>query len=156
MKINFLTLILGLLFLNSCSSETNVSPAIHMESCTINGTLTTSGDPSVKVGDVVEVSLQLTGNGSELVSFEANANDKDIKMALSEYDKNNVSNEKNFTDTTECHLRFIDGVKTSNVKVKATVQSTDDNVMTMKFYLSAKTNCEGSELDLNLKKNNLN
>ncbi len=156
MKANFLTFILGLLFLNSCSSETNVSPAIHLESFTINGTHATSADPAVKVGDVVEVSLQLTGNGSELVSFEANANVKDIKMALSDYDKSNVSDEKNFTDTTECHLRFVDGVKTSNVKVKATVQSPGENIMTMKFYLSAKTNCEGSELDINLKKNNSN
>jgi len=38
------------------------------------------------------------------------------------------------------------------VKVKATVQAVKEDVMTLKFYLSAKTECEGSELDVDLQK----
>jgi len=154
MKKIFFCTIIGALCLSSCSSDTTVTPpAIHIENCSVNGDVV-SGTPSVKVGDVVEVSLNLAGNGSELVTFQANADEKEIKMSLADYEKDNVTTDKNFTNTTECQLRFVDGVKVSNVKVKATVQSVQEDLMKLKFYLSAKANCEGSELDVELKKDN--
>lgn len=151
MKNIFFTTILGLLFLSSCSSDTAVPPAINIENCSVNGELI-SGVPSVKIGDVVELSLNLAGNGSELLSFKANANDEEIKISLADYEKNSVSDDKNFTNVTACQLRFVDGVTVSNVKVKATVQAVQENLITMKFYLSAKANREGSELNVELKK----
>lgn len=152
MKNIFFTTIASLFFLSSCSSDTAVSPAINIENCSVNGELV-SGVPSVKVGDVVELSLNLAGNGSELGSFQAKVDEKEIKMSLADYEKGSVSDEKNFTDTTACRLRFVDGVKVSNVKVKAMVQSVDVDHINMKFYLfAAKANCEGSELNVELKK----
>ena len=151
MKNIFFATIASLFFLSSCSSDTAVSPAINIENCSVNGELV-SGMPSVKVGDVVELSLNLAGNGSELGSFQVRVDEKEIKMSLAEYEKENVTTDKNFTNTDECQLRFVDGVKVSNVKVKAMVQSVDEDYINMTFYLSAKANCEGSELNVELKK----
>lgn len=153
MKKVFLTTILGVALLCSCSSDTAVSPAIKMESCTVNGELV-SGTPSVKAGDVVELALDLEGNGSELQSFQAAADADKVKIALADYEKNRVTDDKNFTDTIKCRLRFVDGVTVSSVKVKATVQSDTDDKMALKFYLSAKADCEGSVLEVDLKKDN--
>jgi hypothetical protein len=151
MKNIFFTTIASLFFLSSCSSDIAVSPAINIENCSVNGAQV-SGVPSVKVGDEVELSLNLAGNGSELGSFQAIVDEKEIKMSLADYEKENVTTDKNFTNTAECQLRFVDGVKVSNVKVKAMVQSVDADHINMKFYLSAKANCEGSELNVELKK----
>lgn len=151
MKNIFLPFILGLFLLSSCASETIVSPEIKVISCSVNDTIVTES-PKVKVGDVVELSLNLIGNGTDLFSFHAKANDEEVKISLEEYDQKNVSVDRNFTDTEACRLIFVDGVSTSNVKVKATVQAVKEDVMTLKFYLSAKTECEGSELDVDLEK----
>jgi len=151
MKNIFLPFILGLFLLSSCASETIVSPEIKVISCSVNDTIVAE-TPKVKVGDVVELSLNLIGNGSDLFSFHAKANGDEVKISLAEYDQKNVTDERNFTDAEACRLTFIDGVSTSNVKVKATVQAVKEDVMTLKFYLSAKTECEGSELDVDLQK----
>lgn len=154
MKTYILAPIFGFILLSSCSSETAVSPDIKVASCSVNDTVV-SGVPSVKAGDVVELALKLEGNGSELVSFQANTEDKeDVKISLADYEKKSVSDETNFTNTTECRLRFVDGVTISSVKVKATVNSVQNEGATLKFYLSAKADSEGngSELEVNLKK----
>ncbi|WP_321438246.1 DUF5035 family protein [uncultured Bacteroides sp.] len=151
MKTYILAPIFGFILLSSCSSETAVSPDIKVASCSVNDTVV-SGVPSVKAGDVVELALKLEGNGSELVSFQANADEEEVKMSLADYEKKNVSNDKNFTNTTECQLRFVDGVTISSVKVKATVNSVQNEGATLKFYLSAKAEGNGSELEVNLKK----
>lgn len=151
MKNIFFTTITALLLLSSCSSDTVVSPEIEVLTCSVNDTIITD-TPEVKVGDVVELSLNLIGNGSDLSTFQAIAKKEEVEMSLAEYDENNVSVEKNFTNTEACKLTFVDGVNSSNVKVKATVQSVKEDVMVLNFYLSAKTECDGSKLEVELKR----
>lgn len=155
MKKLILTIILGAVSFFSCSFETPESPAIKMESCTVNGESVSLPLPSVKAGDVVELTLDLEGNGSELQTFQADADAEDVKMSLTEYDKSRVSDDKNFTKIDECLLRFVDGVTISSVKVKATVQQKNDDKMCMKFYLSAKSASEGTALEIDMNRDNI-
>lgn len=151
MKKNLLMVLFGTFMLSSCSSDLAVSPAIDIEKYSING-VAVQGSPLVKVGDELELQLDLKGNGSDLKTFQAKANKTEMNLILTNYEKQNVSQDKNFTDVTACKISFVDGVMHSSVTVKAKVQSVQEDMLKLNFYLSAKADCEGSTLELDLKK----
>lgn len=153
MKKNLLMILFGIFLLSSCSSDKVISPVIDVKSCSINGQVV-EGSPAVKVGDILELQLGLQGNGSDLKTFQAKANKSEMNLILADYDKQNVSQDKNFTDITACKISFVDGVMHTTVKVKAVVQSVQEDMLKLNFYLSAKADCEGSTLELDMKKAN--
>lgn len=151
MKKNLLTFLFSVLLFTSCLPDNAVSPVIDVKSCMVNGK-NIIGCPAVKAGDQLELQLELKGNGSDLKTFQAKANKQAMNLELADYEKQNVSKDKNFTDVSACKISFVDGVMHSTVKVKAVVQSAQSDTLKLNFYLSAKADCEGTSLELDMQK----
>lgn len=151
MRKKFLMILLGTYIFSSCTTDGAISPTIDVERLSVNG-IATKENPSVKVGDELELQLDLSGNGSDLKTFQAKADKNEMNLVLADYEEQNVSQDKNFTNINACKISFIDGVMHTSVKVKATVESVQEDTLVLNFYLSAKADCDGSTLEVKLKK----
>ena len=156
MKINYL--FIGLIAL-LCSCADNIeSPIINVERLYINGdsnfnyAYQADDLPALKIGDKVEIILYLDGMGSELQTFQLEADDE--VATVIDFKQSIVTSEGNLTDAENGRLRFADGVMYTQLRVNAVVQEVDEsNAVKMNFYLSSKAECESAQEVLELKLN---
>ncbi|MEG2330751.1 MAG: DUF5035 family protein [Bacteroides sp.] len=148
------SLLFSLLLLAACSTN-GLSPVITVTSLyvnddTIDYAQTLGSMPSLVVGDEVNVTLDLNGNGAELKTFQVNRT-AEIKLDSLGYEKREVTSEIDFTDVEGGRLRFVDGVNDTHLLVKAKVVSTTEKETKLSFYLSSKAETNAAQYDLVLK-----
>lgn len=148
------SLLFSLLLLAACSNN-SLSPVITVTSLYVNDDMTdyaqTLGSmPSLVVGDEVNVTLELNGNGAELKTFQVNRT-AEIKLDSLGYEEREVTSEADFTDVESGRLRFVDGVNDTRLLVKAKVVSTTEKETKLSFYLSSKAETNAGQYDLVLK-----
>lgn len=148
------SLLFSLLLLAACSNN-GLSPVITVTSLYVNDDITDYAKtlesmPSLVVGDEVNVTLELNGNGAELKTFQVNRA-AEIKLDSLGYEKREVTSETDFTDVEEGRLRFVDGVNDTRLLVKAKVISTTEKETKLSFYLSSKAEANAAQCDLILK-----
>lgn len=141
-------------FCAACSTDTE-SPVITVERLLVNENVDNYANhssqlPTLNPGDEVLVFLTLDGNGSDLKSFQV-TKDKNIDTGLV-YPKEEISSDKNFSDPEKGQLRFINGVATSHIMVRATVTELDkDGGAKLNFYLSSKSQSSSAQKVIDLK-----
>lgn len=105
----------------------------------------------LKVGDEVLVSLKLDGNGEELNTFIVQDGDQQLKIAEFDLPDAGVSDDKNFTDLEQGIVRFKNGVRQTELKVKAKVQTVKSEDAALIFYLFSKAECDGAQQEIEMK-----
>lgn len=150
-----LPLLLLSLSLAACT-DSAPSPVIKITGLFLNGdekdyAKEQSSMPSLKVGDEVLVSLQLDGNGEDLNTFIVQDGDQQLKIEEFDLPKAGVSTDKNFTKLDEGIVGFENGVKQTEVKVKAKVKAVNDEDATLLFYLFSRAECEAAKQEVDMK-----
>lgn len=109
--------------------------------------------PMLSVGDQVDITLQLSGSGADLKTFQLNA-DQEVNTNLL-YSDQDVSTTQGLTDVENGRLRFVDGVESTELTVKALVKAVKKGEETkLFFYLSSKAESEGAECEVILRTEN--
>lgn len=144
-----------LLLLAACSS-TAPSPVIQITGLFLNGdekdyAKELSLMPSLKVGDEVLVSLKLDGSGEELNTFIVQDDDQQLTIEEFELPEVGVSGDKNFTKLDEGIVGFENGVKQTELKVKARVRAVNDEDATLLFYLFSRAECDAAKQEVDMK-----
>lgn len=147
---------LPLLLLLAACSNSAPSPVIKITGLFLNGdekdyAKEQSSMPSLKVGDEVLVSLQLDGSGEELNTFIVQDNDQQLNIEEFYLPETGVSTETNFTDLDKGVVGFENGVKQTELKVKAKVKAVNDEDATLLFYLFSRAECDGDQKEVDMK-----
>lgn len=103
--------------------------------------------PVLKEGDEVEAILHLDGNGADLKTFSL-MNDRELVVKPLLFDKSEISTEGNLTNESKGQYRFKDGVRQSQVMVRAVIEESEKEEVKLSFYLSSKAECEGDEEEI--------
>lgn len=163
MKKHLLFLLLSLSCL-ACS-ENDASPEIRVKSLYLDSEAKVMSEddntqknyannpdelPALKAGDGLTILLSLDGNGADLKSFQMKKHGSlDTKLL---FQSEEVSNEENLSKPEDGQIRFSDGVKKTDLMVKAKVIAIDDNGdAKLSFYLSSKAECNGAQEEMALK-----
>ena len=153
MKTIFSLLLVSVLLLACANNE--LSPVISVTNLHLSGDETDYAEaaesmPVLKVGDEVDVTLRLSGNGAELKTFQVNSS-AEVKLDELGFNPKEVSPETDFTNVEKGRLRFVDGVNTTTLMVKAMVISTVKKETKLSFYLSSKAETDAAQCNLILK-----
>lgn len=145
-------LLLPLLFA-ACSGN-EPSPVIEVAGVFVNDDETNYAKeidkmPALNVGDEVDLTLLLNGSGADLKTFQLSS-DTEVKTELV-YQDADVSKELDFTDVEKGRLRFVDGVESTELTVKAIVRTITKEDSKLVFYLSSKAECDGAQCEVSLK-----
>ena len=153
---SLLSCLLLLVLLAGCS-QSAPSPVIQITGLFVNGdekdyAQELSSMPALKAGDEVLVSLRLDGNGEELNTFIVqDGDDQQFKIEAFELPAVGVSNDKNFTKLDEGIVGFENGVRQTDLKVKAKVSIVKDEDASLIFYLFSRAECDGAQQAVEMK-----
>ena len=148
--VSFLLILLS--FLGAGCSLNETSPIITLTTLYIDGDDTDYAGalddmPILAVGDKVDVTLNLCGNGADLKTFQVYC-EEDMKLDTLIYNESEVTLEKDFTDIEKGRLRFVDNIENAHITVRAKVVSILEDEMELSFYLSSKGEVDGAQYDL--------
>lgn len=148
-----------LLFLLVACSGTAPSPVIEITGLYINGgekdyAHELSSMPTLKVNDEVLVSLKLDGSGEELNTFIVQDGNQQLKIEEFVLPEAGISDDKNFTKLDEGIVGFENGVRQTELKVKAKVKTVKGEDATLVFYLFSRAECEADKQEVEMKTEN--
>lgn len=150
---NIVLLLFCSVLLLSCSTDDkSETPILNLVGIFVNDDKTNYARylddlPSLSVGDEVDISFYLNGNGNYLRTFVLKNENPTINTSLFFY-VDDVSDE--LTEINNGLLAFKD-IEETNVAVKAKVVSFSEEDACLSFFLSSKAiDCEGATFKLNL------
>ena len=153
-----LSLLLLLLLLVACS-DSAPSPVIEITGLYVNDdeidyAQELSSMPKLKVNDEVLVSLKLDGSGEELNTFIVQDGNQQLKIEEFILPEAGISDDKNFTKLDEGIVGFENGVRQTELKVKAIVKAVNGEDATLIFYLFSRAECEADKQKVEMKTEN--
>ncbi|NDV65056.1 DUF5035 family protein [Bacteroides sp. 224] len=149
---NQLILILFSILLYGCSEAEAETPILELTGVYTNESDTNYANtldqlPTLSVGDEIDISFYLNGNGNNLRSFVLKNNNSAIKTKFFFYG-DDISDD--FSDLTNGVVGFVD-IPETEIAVKATILEVTEENPVLSFYLSSKAvNCEGASFKLEI------
>ncbi|MCD8078884.1 MAG: DUF5035 domain-containing protein [Bacteroides sp.] len=112
--------------------------------------------PVLTRNDVLTLIMQLDGKGAELKSFYASlveGEDGDlshvVRVIISDYEEDHVTDDSNFTNPEDGRVGFVDGVTKSQVTAQVKIRTSQENEAEVGFYLSSRAKPDqGGEVKL--------
>ncbi|MCC8188817.1 MAG: DUF5035 family protein [Bacteroides sp.] len=161
-KILLILSVFTVIGLSGCTdSDADDTPLISVLEIYLNdGDTDYSSDPEelpvLTRNDVLTLVMRLDGKGAELKSFYASlvqGEDGDlsnvIRVTISDYDEDDVTDDSNFTNPEDGLLGFVDGVTKSEVTARVNIRTSQENEAEVGFYLSSRAKPDqGGEVKL--------
>jgi hypothetical protein len=133
-------LFLFVFFLFACSDSKTDMPRLELKTIFLNGgeedySRNLEEIPPLRQSDYINVSFSLDGNGTDLNTFIVENKNENISAVIIPSLPDEISEE--LTDKEEI-LRYKDGVQSTSVEVKLTVQEAKEEGVSLHFYLNSK------------------